>query len=106
MKIREVVGQSPRPRSLSLDGLRRNRSRSPISGTAITRARSMSPSARSFSRNTGSSPTSPSCKAAPLALQAALTKQADVGIVSYEHILTVAVQGKRSSPSSISPTGR
>ena len=31
----------------------------------------------------------------PLALQAALTKQADVAIVSYEHILTSAVQGKR-----------
>src|ERR1700730_2496069 len=31
----------------------------------------------------------------PLALQAALTKQADVSIVSYEHILTAAVQGKR-----------
>ena len=30
-----------------------------------------------------------------LALQAALTKQADVGILSYEHMLTVAVQGKR-----------
>src|SRR5262249_29996901 len=30
----------------------------------------------------------------PLALQAALTKQADVSIVSYEHILTSAVQGK------------
>jgi NitT/TauT family transport system substrate-binding protein len=30
----------------------------------------------------------------PLALQAALTKQADVAIVSYEHILTSAVQGK------------
>ncbi len=30
-----------------------------------------------------------------LALQAALTKQADVSIVSYEHILTAAVQGKR-----------
>jgi NitT/TauT family transport system substrate-binding protein len=31
----------------------------------------------------------------PLALQAALTKQADVAIVSYEHILTSAVQGKQ-----------
>lgn len=31
----------------------------------------------------------------PLALQAALTKQADVAIVSYEHILTSAVNGKR-----------
>jgi NitT/TauT family transport system substrate-binding protein len=31
----------------------------------------------------------------PLALQAALTKQADVAIVSYEHILTSAVQGRR-----------
>ena len=31
-----------------------------------------------------------------LALQAALTKQADVSIVSYEHILTAAVQGKRA----------
>src|SRR5262245_34508762 len=31
----------------------------------------------------------------PLALQSALTKQADVAIVSYEHILTSAVQGKR-----------
>jgi NitT/TauT family transport system substrate-binding protein len=31
----------------------------------------------------------------PLALQAALTKAADVSIVSYEHILTAAVQGKR-----------
>jgi NitT/TauT family transport system substrate-binding protein len=31
----------------------------------------------------------------PLALQAALTRQADVSIVSYEHILTAAVQGKR-----------
>lgn len=30
----------------------------------------------------------------PLALQAALTKQSDVSIVSYEHILTSAVQGK------------
>ena len=30
----------------------------------------------------------------PLALQAALTKQADVAIVSYEHILTSAVQGR------------
>jgi NitT/TauT family transport system substrate-binding protein len=30
-----------------------------------------------------------------LALQATLTKQADVGILSYEHLLTVAVQGKR-----------
>jgi NitT/TauT family transport system substrate-binding protein len=30
-----------------------------------------------------------------LALQATLTKQADVSIVSYEHILTAAVQGKR-----------
>jgi NitT/TauT family transport system substrate-binding protein len=30
-----------------------------------------------------------------LALQAALTKQADVSIVSYEHILTAAVQGKQ-----------
>src|SRR5437667_4349744 len=29
------------------------------------------------------------------ALQAVLTKQADVGILSYEHVLTVAVQGKR-----------
>jgi NitT/TauT family transport system substrate-binding protein len=31
----------------------------------------------------------------PLALQAVLTKQADVGVLSYEHVLTVAVQGKR-----------
>ena len=31
----------------------------------------------------------------PLALQAALTKQADVAIVSYEHILTSAVQGRQ-----------
>ena len=31
----------------------------------------------------------------PLALQAALTKAADVSIVSYEHILTAAVQGQR-----------
>jgi len=31
----------------------------------------------------------------PLALQAALTKQADVAVLSYEHILTSAVQGKR-----------
>ena len=31
----------------------------------------------------------------PLALQAALTKQADVAVVSYEHILTSAVQGKQ-----------
>lgn len=31
----------------------------------------------------------------PLALQSVLTKQADVGILSYEHVLTVAVQGKR-----------
>jgi NitT/TauT family transport system substrate-binding protein len=31
----------------------------------------------------------------PLALQAVLTKQADIGILSYEHVLTVAVQGKR-----------
>src|ERR1017187_5146457 len=31
----------------------------------------------------------------PLALQAALTKQADVAVVSYEHILTSAVQGKK-----------
>src|SRR6476620_4859803 len=30
-----------------------------------------------------------------LALQAVLTKQADVGILSYEHVLTAAVQGKR-----------
>jgi len=30
-----------------------------------------------------------------LALQSALTKQADVSILSYEHILTAAVQGKR-----------
>ena len=30
-----------------------------------------------------------------LALQAALTKQADISLVSYEHILTAAVQGKR-----------
>ena len=30
-----------------------------------------------------------------LALQATLTKQADVGILSYEHVLTVAAQGKR-----------
>src|SRR5690349_12360710 len=30
-----------------------------------------------------------------LALQATLTKQADVGILSYEHVLAVAVQGKR-----------
>src|SRR4029077_17818846 len=32
---------------------------------------------------------------APLALQAALTKKADVAVVSYEHILTAAVQGKQ-----------
>jgi NitT/TauT family transport system substrate-binding protein len=31
----------------------------------------------------------------PLALQAALTKQADIAVVSYEHILTSAVQGKQ-----------
>ena len=31
----------------------------------------------------------------PLALQSVLTKQADVGILSYEHVLTVAAQGKR-----------
>ena len=31
----------------------------------------------------------------PLALQSVLTKQADVGILSYEHVLTAAVQGKR-----------
>jgi len=31
----------------------------------------------------------------PLALQVVLTKKADVGILSYEHVLTVAVQGKR-----------
>src|SRR5690242_18748759 len=31
----------------------------------------------------------------PLALQSVLTKHADVGILSYEHVLTVAVQGKR-----------
>jgi len=31
----------------------------------------------------------------PLALQSILTKQADVAIVSYEHILTSAVQGKQ-----------
>jgi NitT/TauT family transport system substrate-binding protein len=31
----------------------------------------------------------------PLALQAALTKQTDVAVVSYEHILTAAVQGKQ-----------
>ncbi|MGE0060850.1 MAG: ABC transporter substrate-binding protein [Xanthobacteraceae bacterium] len=30
-----------------------------------------------------------------LALQSVLTKQADVGILSYEHVLTVAGQGKR-----------
>lgn len=30
-----------------------------------------------------------------LALQTVLTKQADVGIVSYEHVLSAAVQGKR-----------
>ncbi|HTL63410.1 MAG TPA: ABC transporter substrate-binding protein [Pseudolabrys sp.] len=30
-----------------------------------------------------------------LALQSVLTKQADVGILSYEHVLTVAAQGKR-----------
>jgi NitT/TauT family transport system substrate-binding protein len=30
-----------------------------------------------------------------LALQAALTKQADVSVLSYEHILTAGVQGKR-----------
>ena len=29
-----------------------------------------------------------------LALQAALTKQSDVSILSYEHILTAGVQGK------------
>ena len=29
-----------------------------------------------------------------LALQAVLTKQADVGVLSYEHVLTAAVQGK------------
>ncbi len=31
----------------------------------------------------------------PLALQSVLTKQADVSVLSYEHILTSAVQGKR-----------
>jgi NitT/TauT family transport system substrate-binding protein len=31
----------------------------------------------------------------PLALQSVLTKQVDVGILSYEHVLTAAVQGKR-----------
>ncbi len=31
----------------------------------------------------------------PLALQTVLTKQADVGILSYEHVLTAAAQGKR-----------
>ena len=31
----------------------------------------------------------------PLALQSVLTKDADVGILSYEHVLTVAAQGKR-----------
>lgn len=31
----------------------------------------------------------------PLALQTVLTKQADVGVLSYEHVLTSAVQGKR-----------
>lgn len=31
-----------------------------------------------------------------LALQATLTRQADVSVVSYEHILTAAVQGKRA----------
>jgi NitT/TauT family transport system substrate-binding protein len=31
----------------------------------------------------------------PLALQSVLTKQVDVGILSYEHVLTVAAQGKR-----------
>jgi NitT/TauT family transport system substrate-binding protein len=31
----------------------------------------------------------------PLALQSILTKQADVAVVSYEHILTSAVQGKQ-----------
>jgi NitT/TauT family transport system substrate-binding protein len=31
----------------------------------------------------------------PLALQTVLTKQADVGVVSYEHVLSAAVQGKR-----------
>jgi NitT/TauT family transport system substrate-binding protein len=31
----------------------------------------------------------------PLALQSVLTKQADIGILSYEHVLTAAVQGKR-----------
>src|SRR5258706_6315980 len=31
----------------------------------------------------------------PLALQAALTKAADVSIVSYEHILIATVQGQR-----------
>ena len=30
-----------------------------------------------------------------LALQTVLTKQADVGILSYEHVLTAAVQGQR-----------
>jgi NitT/TauT family transport system substrate-binding protein len=30
-----------------------------------------------------------------LALQSVLTKQADVGVLSYEHVLTAAVQGKR-----------
>ncbi|MEI7805281.1 MAG: ABC transporter substrate-binding protein [Hyphomicrobiales bacterium] len=41
-----------------------------------------------------------------LALQAALTKQADVSIVSYEHILTAAVQGKRVVGFFICATGR
>jgi len=31
----------------------------------------------------------------PLALQSVISKQADVGILSYEHVLTAAVQGKR-----------
>jgi NitT/TauT family transport system substrate-binding protein len=31
----------------------------------------------------------------PLVLQSLLTKQADVGIVSYEHVLSAAVQGQR-----------
>src|SRR5262245_6981083 len=37
-----------------------------------------------------------------LALQAALTKQADVSILSYEHILTAGVQASASSPSTTS----
>src|ERR1700759_3328556 len=31
----------------------------------------------------------------PLVLQSLLTKQVDVGVVSYEHVLSAAVQGQR-----------